>query len=37
MVAFDIVDQFVSPLRIEQRVDYYHQSKPFARLVGVTE
>jgi uncharacterized protein (DUF2236 family) len=37
MVALDVVDQFVNPLGIEQRADYYQQSKPFARLFGVTE
>jgi uncharacterized protein (DUF2236 family) len=37
MVALEVVDQFVSPLGSEQRADYYQQSKPFARLFGVTE
>jgi uncharacterized protein (DUF2236 family) len=37
MVALEVVDQFVSPLGSQQRADYYQQSKPFARLFGVTE
>jgi uncharacterized protein (DUF2236 family) len=37
MVALEVVDQFVSPLDIQQRADYYQQSKPFARLFGVTQ
>ena len=37
MVAFDVVDQFVSPRLIQQRTDCYQQTKPFARLFGVTE
>jgi uncharacterized protein (DUF2236 family) len=37
MVALEVVDQFVSPLDSQQRADYYQQSKPFARLFGVTD
>jgi uncharacterized protein (DUF2236 family) len=37
MVAFDVVDQFVSPGHIQQRTDCYQQTKPFARLFGVSE
>jgi uncharacterized protein (DUF2236 family) len=37
MIALDVIDEFVSSLSIEQRADYYQQSKPFARLFGVTE
>jgi uncharacterized protein (DUF2236 family) len=37
MVTFDVVDQFVSPRHIQQRTDCYQQTKPFARLFGVTE
>jgi len=37
MVALEVVDQFISPLGSEQRADYYQQSKPFARLFGVTD
>lgn len=37
MVALEVVDQFISPLDIQQRADYYRQSKPFAGLFGVTK
>jgi uncharacterized protein (DUF2236 family) len=37
VVALQVMDQFVSPLSLQQRVDYYRQSKPFALLFGVTE
>ena len=37
MVALEVVGQFVSPLGSQQRTGYYQQSKPFARLFGVTE
>jgi uncharacterized protein (DUF2236 family) len=37
MVALEVVDQFVSPLDRQQRAGYYQQSKPFARLFGVSE
>jgi uncharacterized protein (DUF2236 family) len=37
MVALEVVDQFISPLGSQQRADYYQQSKPFARLFGVTD
>jgi len=37
MVALEVVDQFVSPLGSQQRAGYYQQSKPFARLFGVTD
>jgi uncharacterized protein (DUF2236 family) len=37
VVALDVMDQFVSSLSLEQRADYYQQSKPFARLFGVTD
>jgi uncharacterized protein (DUF2236 family) len=37
MVALEVVDQFVSPLGSQRRADYNRQSKPFARLFGVTE
>lgn len=37
MVALDVMDQFVGSLSLGQRADYYQQSKPFARLFGVTE
>ena len=37
MVALDVTNQFISSLSLEQRADYYQQSKPFAMLFGVTE
>jgi hypothetical protein len=37
MVAFDVVDQSSAGSHIQQRTDCYQQSKPFARLFGVTE
>jgi uncharacterized protein (DUF2236 family) len=37
VVAMDAMDQFISPLTLEQRADYYQQSKPFATLFGVTD
>jgi uncharacterized protein (DUF2236 family) len=31
------MEQFAGSLSLGQRADYYQQSKPFARLFGVTE